>query len=137
MFQFIKPLYLGDEMTLRSIDWLKNYPWREENTVTTENDKCIINLVVKDFAPEEIKVKTADGIIIVEAKHEERQDVQGFISRQFKRKYKLPIGCRLEKVTSKLSHDGVLIITVPRQLPLEQDTVIPVSHEGGKVKSKL
>nr|APX61063.1 heat shock protein 18.6 [Antheraea pernyi] len=135
MLQLIKPLNFGDEITLRSIDWLENYPWREENTVKTEYDKYVINLAVKDFAPDEIKVKTADGTIIVEGKHEERQDEHGFVSRQFKRKYKLPVGCQLENAISKLSHDGILMITVPRSL--EQDTIIPVSHEGGKVKSKL
>ncbi|KAG6450587.1 hypothetical protein O3G_MSEX006665 [Manduca sexta] len=137
MLRLQTPSIFGDEIVLRSIDWLENFPWKQENSVRTENDKYVICLQVKDFSPEEIKVKTADGFIVVEAKHEEKRDEHGFISRELKRRYQLPKGCRLENVTSKLSPDGFLTIVIPRPALLNQDTLIPVSHEASKPKSKL
>lgn len=129
-----KPLF-GDEVVLRSIDWLENLPWRNDSTVKTEKDKYKIYLHVKDFAPEEITVKTIDGYIVVEGKHEEKKDEDGLISRQFVRKYALPEGTRPESVESKLSSDGILTITAARKPVVRKDTIIPVSHEG--IKSKL
>ena len=56
-----------------------------------------------------------DKFIVVEGKHEEKQDEHGFISRQFTRKYLVPEQCDLEHVKSSLSSDGVLTITAPRK----------------------
>ncbi|KAJ8963110.1 hypothetical protein NQ318_018575 [Aromia moschata] len=47
-------------------------------------------LDVQQFAPNEIVVKTNGNSIIVEGKHEEKQDEHGFISRHFVRRYVLP-----------------------------------------------
>ncbi|XP_046974205.1 protein lethal(2)essential for life-like [Vanessa cardui] len=130
-----KPLF-GDEMVLRSIDWLENFPWRNEATIKKEKDKYSICLHAKDFSPDDITVKTADGFIVVEGKHEEKKDEDGYISRHFVRRYALPEGCKPESVESRLSSDGILTITAPRKPVVRRDTVIPVSHEGS-VKSKL
>lgn len=72
---------------------------------------------VQHFAPNEISVKTVDNTIIVEAKHEERPDEHGFISRQFKRRYDLPKGFNAHDVVSNLSSDGVLTIKAPPATP--------------------
>lgn len=131
-----KPLF-GDEIVLRSIDWLENFPWRNEVSIKKEKDKYRICLQAKDFAPDELSVKTVDGFIVVEGKHEEKKDADGYISRHFVRRYALPEGCRPESVESRLSPDGVLIITAPRKTGSRRDTVIPVSHEASNTKSKL
>lgn len=68
---------------------------------------------VQHFAPNEISVKTVDDTIVVEGKHEERQDQHGYISRQFTRRYTLPDGYDAEHVVSQLSSDGVLTIKAP------------------------
>jgi crystallin alpha B len=47
-------------------------------------------LDVQQFKPDELTVKTVNDYVVVEGKHEERQDEHGFISRQFQRRYKLP-----------------------------------------------
>lgn len=47
-------------------------------------------LDVQQFSPQEITVKTTDKYIIVEGKHEEKQDEHGYISRQFTRRYQIP-----------------------------------------------
>lgn len=132
-----KPPMFGDDTLLRSIDWLEGLPWNQESTVQKHTDKYEICIQVKDYAPEEISVKTADGFIVVEGKHEERQDDYGYIARQFIRRVQVPEGCRIEEVVSKLTGDGLLIITVPRPRVVKKDTVIPVKRENAKSKSKL
>ncbi|VVC89255.1 unnamed protein product [Leptidea sinapis] len=129
-----RPLF-GDEIVLRSVDWLENLPWRNGNAVNSENDKYEIRLNLRDFTPEEISVKTSNGFIVVEGKHDEKKDEHGFISRKFVRRYSLPEGCAPDNVKSKLTANRVLIITVPIQLKEKGDIEIKVAHE--KCKSKL
>jgi len=86
-------------------------------------------LDVQQFKPEEIKVKVTDGSVIVEGKHEERQDKHGFISRQFTRRYKLPSNTNLEAIKSNLSSDGVLTIAAPKKaIQGAEDREIPITH---------
>ncbi|XP_014364952.2 protein lethal(2)essential for life [Papilio machaon] len=115
-------------------------PWRNlqaadrdvGSTIKEEKDKFQVNLDVQHFSPEEISVKTADGFLIVEAKHEERQDEHGFISRSFTRKYPLPEGIEADMVMSKLSSDGVLSITAPLKAPPKNsdERIVPIIQTG-------
>jgi crystallin alpha B len=75
---------------------------------------------VQQFSPDEITVKTVDNDVIVEAKHEEKKDEHGFISRHFVRRYVLPMSHDAIGVTSSLSSDGVLTITAPKKVILPQ-----------------
>lgn len=75
-----------------------------------DKDGFQMNLDVRQFKPNEISVKTVDNSIIVEAKHEEKQDADGYISRQFTRRYVLPERYRAEDVESSLSSDGILTV---------------------------
>lgn len=77
-------------------------------------------LDVQQFSPDEITVKTVDNYVIVEAKHEERQDEHGYISRHFVRRYVLPPSHDLVNVTSTLSSDGVLTVTAPKKVRLTE-----------------
>lgn len=124
----------GDEIVLRSIDWLENFPWRQDNGSITNDNKYMVSFNVKGFSPEEISVKTADGFIVVEASHDEKKDGHGYISRKLIRRYPLPDECVKEDVVCKLS-DDILTVTAPRKL-VKNNTVIPVTHEG-PVKAKL
>ncbi|XP_043488373.1 protein lethal(2)essential for life-like [Polistes fuscatus] len=100
-------------------------PWRTvtrqnsggSSTIKMEKDNFQVILDVQQFSPDEITVKTVDKNVVVEAKHEERQDEHGFISRQFVRRYILPNDYDAINVTSTLSSDGVLTITAPRKKP--------------------
>lgn len=114
-------------------------PWRQlaaavrdvGSTIKSDKDKFQVNLDVHHFTPEEITVKTADGYVIVEGKHEEKQDEHGHISRQFTRRYALPEGCNPDTVESKLSSDGVLSIIAPRVAPgLKNERAVPISQTG-------
>lgn len=73
-----------------------------------------VRLDVKDFIPNEISVKTIDNAVVVEAKHEERKDSSGYISRQFKRRYTIPREFNIHEIDTQLSSDGMLTINVPR-----------------------
>ncbi|XP_026317221.1 protein lethal(2)essential for life-like [Hyposmocoma kahamanoa] len=108
------------------------------SSIKTDKNQFQINLDVQHFAPEEITVKTADGYIVVEAKHEEKQDDHGFISRQFVRRYALPEGVEPEKVVSQLSSDGVLTVIAPRkQVEVPGERVVPITRTGPvKTESK-
>ncbi|KAG5669234.1 hypothetical protein PVAND_017126 [Polypedilum vanderplanki] len=68
---------------------------------------------VQHFHPEEIDVRVHDNTVVVEGKHEERDDEHGQIQRHFVRKYVLPKGFDGNSVQSTLSSDGVLTIKAP------------------------
>ncbi|XP_019877810.1 protein lethal(2)essential for life-like [Aethina tumida] len=111
-------------------------PWRsaashldEGSTIQFGKDKFNVNLDVQQFKPEEIKVKViGNNTLMVEAKHEEKEDEHGYISRHFVRKYVVPKNYDISQVNSKLSSDGVLSISAPntedkaiehREIPIE------------------
>ncbi|KAK0090389.1 hypothetical protein PV325_000671 [Microctonus aethiopoides] len=99
-------------------------PWRTltrsnsggASTIQCDKDKFEVILDVQQFSPDEITVKTIDNNVIVEAKHEEKKDEHGFISRQFVRRYVLPASHDPLEITSSLSSDGVLTITAPKKI---------------------
>lgn len=115
-------------------------PWRHlaamtrdvGSSIKAEKDKFQVTLDVQHFAPEEITVKTAEGFLVVEGKHEEKRDEHGYVSRQFVRRYALPEGCELDKVESKLSSDGVLTVVAPRKVKdaVKGERVVPIEHTG-------
>lgn len=115
-------------------------PWRNMqaaaqevgSSIKAEKDKFQVNLDVQHFAPEEISVKAVDGYLVVEAKHEEKQDEHGYISRSFSRRYALPEGVDADQVTSKLSTDGVLSIVAPLKPPPKEsnERVVPIIQTG-------
>lgn len=114
-------------------------PWRHlasltkdyGSTINTDKNQFQVNLDVQHFAPDEISVKTVDGYVVIEAKHEEKQDDHGFISRQFVRKYSLPEGTEAEDVISQLSSDGILTISAPRKVvPGKGERIVPITQTG-------
>ena len=114
-------------------------PWAELlrgerglSTVEADKDKFQVTLDVQQFKPDEIDVKVADKYVIVSAKHEEKQDEHGWISRQFTRKYMIPEQCDVDQVVSKLSSDGVLTISAPRkELPkVKNEKKIEIKFTG-------
>ncbi len=92
-----------------------------------KSDKFEVKLDVIHFRPEEITVKTVDKDLIVEGKHGERRDENGFVSRQFTRRYEMPEDIDLERMTSSLSADGKLSIEAPIKQSLPKERVIPIT----------
>ncbi|XP_046459989.1 protein lethal(2)essential for life-like [Daphnia pulex] len=94
-----------------------------------EDDKSFQVMVdVSHFQPNEISVKTTDKDIIVQAKHEERNDEFGGVSREFRRRVTIPQGVNHESVTSTMSPEGILTIMAPKMM-LEgpKERVIPIT----------
>ena len=86
--------------------------------VTNDAAAFAVKLDVAHFEPHEISVKSLDGgTILIEGRHEEKQDEHGYISRQFSRKYLLPKDVEVEKISSSLTPDGVLTVTAPKRQP--------------------
>uniref|UniRef100_A0A9L0J6W0 Heat shock protein family B (small) member 1 n=1 Tax=Equus asinus TaxID=9793 RepID=A0A9L0J6W0_EQUAS len=81
-------------------------------------DRWRVSLDVNHFAPEELTVKTKDGVVEITGKHEERQDEHGYISRCFTRKY------------SCGPHPG-LLLPVPRGHSDHRGPDAQVSHPVG------
>ncbi|EFA07114.1 protein lethal(2)essential for life [Tribolium castaneum] len=120
----------------------RNYvrPWRSTaiqrqdsgSTIQQDKDKFQVILDVQQFAPNEITVKTSGNSIIVEGKHEEKQDEHGFISRHFVRRYLLPQDHDINDVVSSLSSDGILTVSAPKK-SLQQpagERVVPITQTG-------
>lgn len=104
--------------------------------ITSNDEKFQVNIDVQHFSPDEINVKVVDGHVVVEGKHEEKQDQHGYVSRQFIRRYALPQGCLPDTVESKLSSDGVLTVTAPKvlALPSTGEKIVPITHTGPVMK---
>lgn len=107
-----------------------------KHELVEKSDDFTISVDVQHFAPEEINVKVVDNFLEVEAKHEERPDEHGYISRYFKRKYPLPENYNSENIVSKLSSDGVLTIRAPKIQKGPQERLIPIIQTGGPHRSK-
>ncbi|XP_023933893.2 protein lethal(2)essential for life [Bicyclus anynana] len=113
-------------------------PWRaslarqeSSSTINLTKEKFEVILDVQQFSPEEISVKASNNTVLVEGKHEEKQDEHGFISRQFTRRYILPAGYDVTDIVSTLSSDGVLTITAPKRAPPNSgERVIPITKTG-------
>uniref|UniRef100_A0A1L8EJ16 Putative heat shock protein 27 n=1 Tax=Haematobia irritans TaxID=7368 RepID=A0A1L8EJ16_HAEIR len=77
---------------------------------TVDKNGFQVCMDVSQFNPNELVVKTVDRNVVIEGKHEEREDEHGFIQRHFIRKYTLPKGFDPKDVVSTISSDGVLTV---------------------------
>ncbi|XP_018407266.1 PREDICTED: protein lethal(2)essential for life-like [Cyphomyrmex costatus] len=126
MEEHFRRLSLRDDDLWRMPSLLDRFrPWRDvfENwereiggwaTVERDADKYRIIVDVQQFRPEDVTVRTDDRYITVEAKHHERKDKHGYVSRQFIRRYLLPLAYDIVHVKPSLSSDGILTITAPK-----------------------
>lgn len=88
-----------------------------------------VSLDVQQFMANEITVKTKDNVVVVEGRHDEKEDDHGYISRHFIRKYNLPKDIDCADVVSQLSSDGILTIKAHR-VGDENERVIHIQHTG-------
>jgi len=58
--------------------------------VLNDDKEFKVELDVTQFKPNEVSVKAVGNRVVVEGKHEEREDEHGLIQRHFKRTYLLP-----------------------------------------------
>lgn len=132
--QGIPKSLLHSGMNMHPGNWMHSIsnlrPWANAgdhipNKTHIGSDGFQVSLDVQHFAPSEVTVKTVDDFIEVEAKHDERQDEHSFVSRHFRRRYRLPEGFNIEDVVSSISSDGILTVKVPAETP---------SLKGAKVR---
>uniref|UniRef100_A0A0M3HS17 SHSP domain-containing protein n=1 Tax=Ascaris lumbricoides TaxID=6252 RepID=A0A0M3HS17_ASCLU len=82
-----------------------------------DNDESFsITIDVSHFAPDELKVNIDDGVLVIEGKHEIKNDRYGQIERRFVRRLQLPKNTKPETVTSELSKDGMLTVQTPKNI---------------------
>ncbi|XP_068187910.1 alpha-crystallin B chain-like [Antennarius striatus] len=151
-YRRVRPYRLADlSLAEPLIDWphmwplSSSFPWmhpslmrwceNELSEMQIEKDRFVIHLDVKHFSPDELSVSVGEEFITIHARHEDRKDDHGFVSREFGRKYRLPAGVTGSDVTSSLSADGVLTITALR--PAGTERAIPITREDGTPKQKM
>lgn len=84
---------------------------------------------VHHFQPSEISVKTIENSVIIEGKHEERDDGHGSVMRHFVRKYSLPKEYDMSAIHSSLSSDGIITIKAPPPNAIAgAERHIPIAH---------
>ncbi|XP_067399075.1 heat shock protein beta-6 [Emydura macquarii macquarii] len=99
--------------------------------VSLDKDRFSVLLDVKHFSPEELSVKVVGDYVEVHAKHEERPDEHGYISREFHRRYGIPRGVDPATITSALSPDGILSITAPTKAEGKaQERSVPIARQS-------
>ncbi|CEF70345.1 Protein lethal(2)essential for life [Strongyloides ratti] len=98
--------------------------------MTNKDGEFSIKMDVSHFAPNELKVDIVDRCLVVEGKHDERNDNCGSIKRMFVRKYLLPSGVKEDDVTSELTRDGFLTIKAKNQEYIENNKVrnVPITY---------
>jgi len=101
----------------------------EDLKVRDEKDKVELSLDTAGYKPDELKVTAGQGVVCVEGKHEERsQSGEIMVSRHMSRQYQLPASADPAMVTSNLSRDGVLLISIPKMQPaVGQDRNVPIT----------
>lgn len=101
----------------------------KEITKKTNESDFSSTFDVSSFKPEEISVKLVDRDIVVEGKHEEREDEHGFVSRQFSRRITLPKDYDTETITTYLNKDGKMTIKALKPKPIEpKERIIPIKR---------
>merc|ERR1711915_717981 len=96
---------------------------KDSSLISMKNDdrKMEISLNTTGYKPSELKVNVADGELTIEGKHEEKSEAGNtMVSKQFLRRYTLPAEAKLTEVVSNLSHDGVMVITVPKEKKIQE-----------------
>uniref|UniRef100_A0A2A4JB35 SHSP domain-containing protein n=1 Tax=Heliothis virescens TaxID=7102 RepID=A0A2A4JB35_HELVI len=94
-------------------------------------DRFQLCIDVHHFKKDEISVKAHPEYVLIQGKHE-KDNEQGYVLRQFIRKFKLPDGCIPSKIECKMSPDGMMTVTAPRSFkdpttPVES-IVVPISY---------
>jgi len=100
----------------------------EELKVSESRDKVELSLDTAGYKPDELKVTAGQGVVRIEGRHEERsQSGEVMVSRNMTRQYQLPSSADPALVTSNLSTDGVLLITIPKPLKaVAEDRNVPI-----------
>lgn len=115
----------------------------EEPQILSDDKKFEINMNVKRFKPDELRIKVKNRYILVEGKHKEDNNDNRFMANHFVQRFVLPPGSKQEEVKAVLKENGILSISAPkhelpppppeREVPIEvllpEKTESPVKEE--------
>ncbi|KOB70378.1 Small heat shock protein 27.4 [Operophtera brumata] len=100
---------------------MKLWPWHdlfqaanplEDPKLVSNRNKCEIDLYVKRFEPEDLRVKVKNRFIIVEGRKKASED-DLFMVNRFVQNFALPPGCMEDEVTA-VYDNGVLFVSAPK-----------------------
>lgn len=112
-------------------------PWSHVRQASTDADPKTFKYDSKGFTalvdchmfePAEVSVRTIDRQIIVECKHDSKEDEHGQVERHFVRRFSLPQEYDMTTVKSTLSKDGILHLEVPKPAPVGEERHITVEQ---------
>merc|ERR1712209_36222 len=114
------------QQQMQKMESAMNERFSLSNFFDNDKDFKLPSLNLKD--EHELKVTAGQGVICVEAKHEEKTEAGDvMVSRHMSRVYPLPSNAQPEQVHSNLSKDGVLVISVPKSQQIQQqDRNVPI-----------
>lgn len=134
------PFTAFDRHITHSLAYHYLWPWRqlmraaaametEENfgepQILSTAKKYTLNLNMKRFQPDELKVKVKNRRVIIEGKHKE--DEKQILSNHFIQMFELPESCKPEEVTAVYNENGLLTITAPKHyIPPPVDREVPI-----------
>lgn len=105
----------------------------QEGTVVTtavDKNKFEVRFDMKAFPAKNISVKTyGQNEVVIEAKYENKDDKRGVVSSQFYQNFTLPRGADAKDLISKLSGEGILTITVPKDPDAHRERVVSILQE--------
>merc|ERR1711944_181580 len=91
---------------------------KEGTKVEEDETKMEVRINASEYKPEELKVSVKSGRLLVEGKHDEKkEDGSVYVKRGFSKSYTLPKEAQADQMVSKLSSEGVLVITTPKSAP--------------------
>lgn len=128
---------------VRAAAALENDEGLELLQIQSDDNVYEINLNVRRFKPDELKIKVKNQYIVVEGKHKESIADRPILTNHFVQRFALPLGCKPEEVKAVLKQNGVLSVSAPkhklpppppeREVPIEvQLPVIDSSEEDDK-----
>ncbi|XP_061709223.1 heat shock protein 67B1-like [Cydia pomonella] len=100
----------------------------EEPQITSDPKGFEINMNVRRFKPDELRVKVKNQYIIVEGRHRVTSDNTRFMANHFVQRFNLPPGTKQEEVKAVLKENGILSISAPRHEvpPPPPERIVPI-----------
>ncbi|RUS80411.1 hypothetical protein EGW08_011823 [Elysia chlorotica] len=101
-----------------------------DSQVENTDKEFRIRLDLSSYKPEEVKITTDSHKVTVHAKHEERQDNHGYVSREMTRTYKLPNNVDVNSASSAMNANGTLSIKIAKTAQeVPKEVKIPVEFK--------
>lgn len=100
----------------------------EKPMISSDSEKFRMNLNVKRFKPDELRIKVKNRYITVEGRHKDKYQNNPFMDNHFIQSFVMPPGTRQEEVTAVLKENGFLCISVPKHAlpPPPRERIVPI-----------